>query len=708
MKQAVLSLASLLIAGTALAQIDCGTDIERQRAIERDPTYLQREAALYEELRELIENQVALRDGDDDVLVIPTVFHIIHQRGAENVSNARIAQAMQDLNDDFNGTHPDLAGVIELFQPIIGNCKIEFRLATRDRFGNCHNGITRTRHTQTFLGEATSKIVQWPRNQYFNIWVCRNLPPGVAGYVVPPGATDGIAQFLDGVMVLASATGNTASASARHTIPHECAHMLGVNHTWGQTNTPGVICGDDDVPDTPETAGTANFACNLNLSVCNPPIIENVQNIMDYSSCPRMFTQGQCDRMRALLNTNTAERSNLWQAANLVATGVAAGAELTCPPSADFYAVVGSNLDNPAVPFNTTSCTGTPVRFVDNSTRSFATSWNWTFQDGNPSSSTAQNPTVTFDSPGWKTVTLTVGNDFGSTTKTDNFAVLIDNQSSAYTLPFFEGFESNTTSLWPLHQDNHSENHTSWTKHSGAGYTGNRCARLNSGSRNQFDFVVNPDNVNDYDDLYTPTIDLSGAGQGTYFSFWYSYSTQTTNTASITEIMEVSRSTDCGRTWSILPQGSLTGTALITNGNATGPGNWRLATYLIPQSALSSTARFRIRFISSAFSNDLWVDDITIGGPVGVIEQTGSALVGLFPNPTSDRFTVQVAGMETLPTEMIITDLRGAVVLQKQFAPQGGIGIELDARELGLAQGMYLLRVNNELGTGASRLTVGR
>lgn len=708
MKHALLSLATLLFAGHMSAQIQCGHDHERQRAIANDPTYLAREAALYEELRELIQTQAALRDGDEPI-VIPTVFHIIHQKGSENISNARVLQAMEDLTQDFTGSHPDLAGVISQFQPIIGDCKIEFRLATKDRFGNCHLGITRTRHTQTFLGEATSKLNQWPRNQYFNIWVCRNLPPGVAGYVVPPGATEGIAQFLDGIMVLASSTGVIGSLNGRHTISHEAGHMFSLSHTWGATNDPGVGCGDDEVADTPETAGSVGFACNLSLSNCNPPIIENVQNIMDYSSCPRMFTEGQCVRARALLSTNTAERNSLYTEANLQATGVADGYEATCAPEADFYAVVGASLENPAVPFSPLTCTGTTVRFVDNSTRALPTNWAWTFVDGNPGTSNEANPTVTFDSPGWKRVTLTVSNDAGSTTRTDDYAVLVDNQGSAWAEGFYEGFEGPGTELWPLIHDNHSENHTSWRKHTGAGHTGNSCARLNSGDRNNFDFLVNPDNVNDYDDLITPTLDLSMLGSGTYLTFYYSYSTQTTTLANVTERLEIARSTDCGRTWTNLTNGSISGAPLIVNGNATtGPGNWTLRSFLLPQSVLSPTTRFRFRFVSSEYSNDLWIDDINVGGPVGILERTGNTLINLFPNPTSDVFTLNVAGMDELPTEVSISDVRGALVYQNLFAPVGDRGIQLDARDIGLAQGMYVLRVSNELGTGGSRLAVGR
>ncbi|MBK6331008.1 MAG: hypothetical protein IPF62_11000 [Bacteroidetes bacterium] len=39
--------------------------------------------------------------------------------------------------------------------------------------------------------------------------------------------------------------------------------------------------------------------------------MENVQNIMDYSYCDRMFTIGQGDRMITALTSTTAQRNSL-------------------------------------------------------------------------------------------------------------------------------------------------------------------------------------------------------------------------------------------------------------------------------------------------------------------------------------------------------------------------------------------------------------
>ena len=58
-------------------------------------------------------------------------------------------------------------------------------------------------------------------------------------------------------------------------------------------------------------------------------------------------------------------------------------------------------------------CQNQPVTFTDLSTGNI-TNWAWTFQGGTPSTSNQQNPTVTWSTPGFKNVTLTITGQGGS------------------------------------------------------------------------------------------------------------------------------------------------------------------------------------------------------------------------------------------------------------------------------------------------------
>jgi PKD repeat protein len=66
---------------------------------------------------------------------------------------------------------------------------------------------------------------------------------------------------------------------------------------------------------------------------------------------------------------------------------------------------------------------GTPVAFSDLSTGA-PTTWSWSFQDGTPSSSVAENPQVTFSSAGTKSVSLIAGNASGPGSVTKSVVVL--------------------------------------------------------------------------------------------------------------------------------------------------------------------------------------------------------------------------------------------------------------------------------------------
>lgn len=81
---------------------------------------------------------------------------------------------------------------------------------------------------------------------------------------------------------------------------------------------------------------------------------------------------------------------------------------------------------------STNLCPGTPVSFTDQSTGT-PTSWSWTFSGGTPSTSTQQNPSVTYSSSGTYSVMLIVSNAFGSDTATANLNVTLSAGPSAST-----------------------------------------------------------------------------------------------------------------------------------------------------------------------------------------------------------------------------------------------------------------------------------
>ena len=83
---------------------------------------------------------------------------------------------------------------------------------------------------------------------------------------------------------------------------------------------------------------------------------------------------------------------------------------LSAAPQANFNASVSNN------------CGPYTVEFEDLSSPDPA-EWAWTFENGMPASSSEENPSITFDYPGTYLVSLTVSNEFGSNTITQNIEI---------------------------------------------------------------------------------------------------------------------------------------------------------------------------------------------------------------------------------------------------------------------------------------------
>ncbi|MFK7757695.1 MAG: MopE-related protein [Flavobacteriales bacterium] len=95
------------------------------------------------------------------------------------------------------------------------------------------------------------------------------------------------------------------------------------------------------------------------------------------------------------------------------------------------FCLVAGDLEADFTADITTTCTSENVLFSDLST-GLPTSWNWTFEGGSPSSSSSQNPTVSYAQDGVYNVSLTVTNSTGQDTQT--FTDYITISSTTYYL----------------------------------------------------------------------------------------------------------------------------------------------------------------------------------------------------------------------------------------------------------------------------------
>lgn len=598
---------------------------------------LQYNQSLEEFTREYVEQNGSERGGgNQQIYVIPVVFHIIHQGGTENISDDQVYDAVSILNKDFRKQNADTTQIVTAFQDIAADCGIEFRLATLDPNGDCSSGIVRISSELTFVGDdpGLKELSYWPRNSYLNIWVCASISDGVAGFSNYPSTVNANwAAGEDGIVIRSDYIGSigTSNATRSRALSHEVGHWLNLVHPWGGSNSPGLAdnCDMSDfVDDTPQTIGWTS--CNLLGATCDSEL-DNVQNFMDYSFCTRMFTEGQRLRMRAALTSNTAQRNQLWTTTNLLETGV------TNPP----LCVADFSSNTPS------ACAGDTIQFSDNSYHDVE-EWSWDFGDGTTLSGNDpvihKNPVHQYQQSGTYPVTLTVSNGVQELTTTiNNYITILD--TGMIESPFFEGFESD----WPgdYWLGINPNNDETWEVTPSAHYSGSRSLRLRN-------YSVDAGNI---DELYTATFDMTGADT-IFVGYKWAYANRTTTTD---DKFRIYASGDCGASWVVrkLRKGTTNlPTANATNSQFTplNSDDWD-GEIMILNNGEWFTDRFKLKFeFSSLGGNNFYLDDINIyaTGLTGIYQPKPLFLFNVYPNPSSGNMTLELGqiNQESITVEL--------------------------------------------------------
>ncbi len=637
---------------------------------------------------------------------IPVVFHVLHMNGVENISDEQIYDALAILNRDYRKLNADTANVHLDFAGMPADIEVEFVLATKAPNGTCFKGITRTYNTISYDGSdggnqvdaivAGNDVFQgnWPGNKYMNVFICGEIG-GAAGYTTNPSGWSAN-QMTNGIWVLHDYVGSigTSSIGTSRTLTHEVGHWLNLSHTWGSNNNPGTAgsCtgNGDQVQDTPTCIGVT--ACLLNSNTCNNDnaywgfdMRDNVENYMDYSYCSKMFTEGQRTRMRTALQATNTGRANLWSTANLAAVG-GNGVPYLC--KAEFTAD------------KTTICTGDEISFADDS-YNVATGWTWTITPStgwsysNGNTSTSQNPTVIFDTPGLYTVQLTSTDGTLSDSEIKNNFIQVLNTGA--NLPFWEGFEdyASLTNIQTWDVFNSSTNNA-WTIESTTSYTGVKCAKL-------MNFGQGTANV---DDLTSSQIDLSTVpATGTVtLSFRYAY--RKVLSANY-EYFKVFISGDCGTDWiqrKTIQGNQLSALTSTTSWKPSAQTDW-VTVHMTNVTSNYFTDKFRVRFrFEGEGGNNIYLDDINLydGSPsneivTGIMEQVFLSQLEMYPNPSDEELNVSFNLPSADDLTISIVDLSGKSVQKHLIKAKTGKNLAmLNTQEL--AAGMYQLLIQSSNG----------
>lgn len=607
---------------------------------------------------------------------IPVVFHVLHVNGYENISDAQIQDQIAIFNRDFNLQNADTSVVIAPLKNVIGNAKITFELAKLDPNGNCTSGIDRffDPKTNSWEGDFQDYLYTWDPTMYLNFYVVKGIASGAAGYAYYPGSL-GTGSPMDGIVILQNYVGSigTGNVNQSRALTHEVGHWLNLQHTWGNTNNPGVACGNDAVNDTPITKGFTSCSSPTGSQICNVGISENYQNYMDYSYCCVMFTNQQCVRMTNALNSSAGARNNLSSSTNLTLTGITPAA--VCAPAALFK----SNKQM--------ICLGQSIDFTDLSNISTPTSWSWIFEGGSPNTSNLQNPTVTYNNPGTYSVQLIASNGAGNSApeiKIGYITVLPAPISAA----LIEGFETSTlpNSTWMLR--NVSSSNTNWQQTATAFASGNNSA-----------FVSETATPSSTVDLYSPTYDF-GSTPNLALTFKWAGAERDQSTTS-SDAFSLYFSTNCGATWvprlSKFIKSSTAGVSGVVNGNfIPTPSQFHQEVISIGNLSSYNNVLLRFRYITElGSSNNFYLDDINLSSITNLKEQYSNALnLSIFPSPANEDISVMFDLLEDKKVEINLVDVLGKTVksIAKQQLANGNHAVTISVHDL--SKGVYFVKVN--------------
>lgn len=331
------------------------------------------------------------------------------------------------------------------------------------------------------------------------------------------------------------------------------------------------------------------------------------------------------------------------------------------------------------------------VQFTDQSTPGTGTITNrsWTFSGASPASSTAQNPSVVYSIPGTYNVSLTITNSSSQTdTETKNSYITVTQAGASFTLDFESSanFASNFSPWTTVDVDQSTTYGFDGVTFPGSGeamsfiafnasatspaVTG---ADAHGGVRQGASFAAGTPPNNDW--LISPKVRPSNASWK--FRVWVRSYTDSYGAERFK--IGVSKTGNQPANFT---------TFLTTAPYETAPTTWTLKEY-----SLASYINQDIYVGINCVSNDafiFFVDDISIGAPVGITEnENADQSIHIYPNPAQNILFINFEEESRKEALINIIDLNGRVVKTiNNENTNSGLSVDIS----NLSTGMYTIR----------------
>ncbi len=490
----------------------------------------------------------------------------------------------------------------------------------------------------------------------------------------------------------------------------------------GTAGAPGTVLGSVNV--TYQTAIADVNASRFTVATFNPPITLNGPF---YAGIEFAYAAG--DTLALITNANgQTNPATAWEKlANSAWVNYGTANSWGVNVSHYIRAVVCNNPVAPPVAnfthSNATICAGSTVSFTNTSTGS-PTAFSWVFQGGSPSTSTQQNPVVTYNTPGTYNVSLTVSNAGGNNTKTQNGLITVRANPSVNLTATdascgnngavnssVSGGQSPYTYQWTSSQTTANISGLSVGNYTVTVRDANTCSTTATAAVADKQFSVQPTVSNakcsdaaDGSILLnftnaTPPINISwntgsnaqnlfGLSQGTYSVNVATANCSYANTFVVTAPAPISGTVSTTPT----PQGSSFGTAIAVVSGGTEPYTYEWNTGLTTPN-LGSLAPGVYTVTVTDNNNCSAVFQGQVDGLVGLDALERAMQVSVFPNPTTGILNLLFGEKLEGKVSIVVYSLLGSEVKRIDFGEANGNLMVLDLKDL--PEAVYMLSVQS-------------